>query len=166
MGEAERDVDVLAGRELERRAAVDVDLDGFLARGVVDRELVAGGDDERAGRQRMWGDERDDVALDAPGQDGAAVGEVVAGGALRGGDDEAVAADAADLLARQRVGEVGDAQARPAVDGDVVEGVPGAVGRPTEIVGQLDRVEFAGEGAFEVARRPSGSIVARKPTSP
>src|SRR5919112_5943514 len=40
MRPAELDVDVLSGRELASRAAVDVDLDGLLAGGVVDRQQV------------------------------------------------------------------------------------------------------------------------------
>src|SRR4051794_35886282 len=45
----EFDVDVLAGRNLQGRAAVDVHLDRLLTRGVVDGQLVVRRDHERTG---------------------------------------------------------------------------------------------------------------------
>ena len=62
------------------------------------RQLVVGRDQQRACAQRVRRDERNRHARDAPCHHRPAVGEVVAGGAGRGGDDEAVAAHAADLL--------------------------------------------------------------------
>ena len=70
---------------------------------------VARGDHERPGGERVRGDEADHVALDAPGEDRPRVGEVVAGRAGRGRGDQPVAADVADLLAADAVGELGDA---------------------------------------------------------
>ena len=60
-----------------------------------------GRDDERPRGQGVRGHERDDVALHAPRHHRPAVGQVVARGALRRGDDQPVAAHAADLLARR-----------------------------------------------------------------
>ena len=142
------------GAELDHRAPVDVDLDRLVARAVVDRQQVVGRDDERARGQRVRRDEGDDEARHAPGQHRPAVGEVVARRALRRGDDEAVAAHAADLLARERVGEVGDAEARLAVHGDVVHRRPRPLGAPDGDAGQLERLELARERAVEVGVEP------------
>ena len=92
----ELDVDVLArARSVAGRAAVGrATSTGSSPRAVVDRQHVARRHDQRARGERVRRDEGDDVALHAPGQHRAAVGEVVARGALRGGDHEAVAADA------------------------------------------------------------------------
>src|SRR4051794_10477968 len=154
--ESELDVDVLPRWQLARRATVDVDLDRLLAARVVDREEVVGRDHERPRGERVRGDEGDDEAAYAPRQDRAAVGEVVAGRALRGSDDEPVAAHAPDLLPRQPVREVGDAHAGLAVDRDVVDRGPAAVGAPDPDGRQLEPLEVAGEGTVEVLAQPVG----------
>ena len=102
-----------AGRSVEV-GAVDRDFDRLAAGGVADVEDVAGGDDQGPRGQRVRRDVADRVSLHAPGQDRALVGEVVAGRADRGGGDEAVAADVADLLAGEPVAELGDAVVRAA----------------------------------------------------
>ena len=123
--------------------------------------------DERARAQRVRSDERHGHARHAPGHHRAAVGEVVAGRSGRRGDDEAVAAHAADLLAADRVGELGDAAADLAVQRDVVERDV-ALRRRLE----LDRRQASARRACRPApvRSPrvirSGSTVERKPTSP
>ena len=85
-------------------------------------QRVVGRHHERAGGERVRGDEGDDVALHSPGQHRTAVGEVVAGRARRGGDHQAVAANLAELLALHRVGELGHAPVGAPVEGDVVDG--------------------------------------------
>ena len=163
----ELDVDVLARGQLAGRAAVDVDLDRLLAARVVDRQQVVGRHHERAGGQRVRRDEGDDEAAHAPRQDRAAVGEVVAGRALRGGDHEPVAAHAPDLLPRQPVGEVGDAHARLAVHGDVVDGGPARRrGARRRSSAARARSNSPANARSKSSASPSGSSVARKPTSP
>ena len=111
-------------------AAVDRDFDRLAAGGVADVEDVAGGDDQRPRGERVRRDVADHVSLHAPGEDRPLVGEVVAGRAGRGGGDEAVAADVADLLAGDPVAQLGDPVVRAAGQGDVVEAdLAGAVER-------------------------------------
>ena len=110
-----------AGGELGDRVAVDGDVDRVAPGRVADPKHVAGGDDERPRGQRVRGDVADHVALDPPGEDRAAVGEVVAGGSGRGRGDQPVAAHVADLLAGDRVAQLGQPRVRAAAEGDVVE---------------------------------------------
>src|SRR5581483_9481841 len=98
----------------------------------------------------VGGDEADREALDAPGEHGAAVGEVVAGGAGRRRRDQPVAADVADLLAGDAVGELGHRVGRPARERDVVQGrrrPPGDL-EPRH----LEHLELARERAAEAGR--------------
>ena len=87
----------------------------------MDPQAVCGGRHQRARGQRVWRDEGDHEALHAPGHHGAAVGEVVAGGASGRGDHEPVAAHAADDLVIERQSDLGDALAHLAVNRDVVD---------------------------------------------
>ena len=102
-------------RRSPRGPAVDGDVER-LARAVVDGQAVVRRDHQRPRRHRVGRDEGHHEALHPPRHHGPAVGEVVAGGAGRGRHDEPVAADAAGVLAVERVGELGDPLADLAVD--------------------------------------------------
>ncbi len=106
-------------------------------------------DDERASVQRVRGDERDDEPLHAPCHHGSAVGQVVSGRSRRGGDDEAVAVHAPDLVVADRVHKVGDALAGLPVHGQVVDGQPGSGLARSLDPGQGKHLVVTGEGAPE-----------------
>ena len=96
------------------RLAVDGDVDRVAAGLVADPQDVVGGDDQRPRGQRVRRDVADHIALHPPGQDRAAVGEVVAGRPRRRRGDQPVAADVPDLLAGDRVAELGEPGVRAA----------------------------------------------------
>ena len=85
-----------AGRRSRRRPALPASGCG--------PDAIGRRDHERAGGQRVRRDERDAKPCDAPRHHRTAVGEVVAGRAEWSCDHEPVAADAADLVAADRVG--------------------------------------------------------------
>src|SRR5215207_8906867 len=120
----ETDLERGAGLEVGDLAAVDGDFDRLAIGRVEDVEDVARGDDQRPRRQRVRRDVADHVPLHPPGQDRPLVGEVVAGRPRRGGGDEAVATDMADLLPGDPVAELGDAVVGAPREGDVVEADP------------------------------------------
>ena len=150
-------VRVLARRQLGHRASVDVELHGLLAARVVDGQQIVRRDDQRARGERVRRDEGDDEALDAPGQHGPAVGEVVARRALRRGDHEPVAAHAADLLAR-RARSARSATRRPGLrcTDMSLSAIHVPSGRPTRIAGSGSVSKSPVEGAVEVVRQPVG----------
>ena len=113
----------------------------------------------------MRGDEADHVALDAPGEDRAAVGEVVAGRADRGRGDESVAAHVADLAAAEPVAELGDPVVGAAGEGDVVEASWLALG-PAPPARAAGSPRSRPRRRAEAHRGRSDSAAARKPTVP
>src|SRR3954471_24583639 len=80
----EADLDLRPRRQLGDLAAVDGHLDRLPLPRVLDVQRVPRGTDERPRGQRVRSDVADHVALHAPGQDRALVGEVVAGRSDRG----------------------------------------------------------------------------------
>ena len=70
------DLDLLAGRERADGEAVNHDVDVLPLGEVQHVQGVVRGDDERAGGERVRGDERDRKALHPPCQDWPAVGEL------------------------------------------------------------------------------------------
>src|SRR5436853_5813091 len=120
----EADLQRGAGLEVGDLAPVDGNFDRLALGRVEDVEDVARGDNQGARRQRVRRDVADHVPLHPPGQDRPLVGEVVAGRSRRGGGDESVAADVADLLSGDPVAELGDAVVGAPGEGDVVEADP------------------------------------------
>src|SRR4029077_20901450 len=106
---------------------------------VAHREDGDRGDDQGAGGERVGGDVADHIALHAPGQDRALVGEVVAGRADRGGGDESVAAHVAHLGGGDSGGQLGDPVVRAAREGHVVEAEAAATAGLDPDRGELDR---------------------------
>ena len=117
----------------------------------MDRQQVARGDHQRPRGERVRRDERHHEALHAPGQDGAAVGEVVARRARGRRQHEAVAAHRPRLLAVDRVGELGHALARATVDRDVVDRRLRALWRLQRERRERQHLEVAGQRALECA---------------
>src|SRR3954468_16425216 len=154
LGEQRRLLEEAAGGRLARpqlagRPPVARDVDGLLARAVLDGQHVRGRRDQRPRGQRVRGDERHDVAAHAPRQHGPAVGQVVARRAGGRGHDEPVAAHVADLLALQRVGQHRHPLADLAVDRDVVDRRLDAARRLHRDRRQAQQVELHREGARE-----------------
>ena len=164
----ELDVDVLARLQLDHRAPVDVDLDRLLARAVVDRQQVVGRDDERARGQRVRRDERDDEARHAPRQHRPAVGEVVARRALRRRRRRA-RRSARGRSPRPRARSARSATRKPGLRCTEMSFI--AVHVPVRAPDRDRRAARACSNSPANARSksassPSGSSVARKPTSP
>src|SRR3954449_4433729 len=138
-----------AGCEGARQSAVDGDVDRLAARGVADGEDILWGDHKGAGGERMRRDVADHVALRAPGEDRALVGEVVARRAGRRRRDEAVAAHIADLLAGDPVAQLGHAVGGTAAEADVVEGEVLRIADLDPERRQVDRLGLPGQGATD-----------------
>src|SRR5215218_5724332 len=148
-GLLEADLQLGARGELSRPLPVEGDLDRLAPGRVSDVQRIARRDHQSARGERVRRDEADHIPLHAPGEDRTGVGEVVAGRSGGGRGDQPVAADVADLLLPDRVGELRDPPVRAPDEADVVEGdrqVDGQLGSERR---EVQYLVVAGEGAAQ-----------------
>ena len=152
-------------------AAVRGHVDLLVLRQVHHLDHVLRSHDQGARRERVRGDERDHVALHAPGHHGAAVGQVVARRSCGSGDDEAVAANLAHLLSLDEVAELGHAAVGHPVEGDVVHGellagtrggIEGRQGPDLEVAGQGPADALIEPVALDRRQEPDRPVVDRE----
>jgi hypothetical protein len=114
--------DALAAAEPVDAVAVDEHRGGHVDAPVLEHDVDAAADDERARVQRVRGDEGDDERVEPPDEHRSAVREVVGRRALGGRADQPVARLDAEILLSDRIAQLDQPAELAARDYDVVDG--------------------------------------------